>query len=103
MLVLFSVFIAFRAKDWFLIWLSFELSLLGFLPLFSINNVVILEGLIKYFLSQVAGSCLFLVSILEINFSYLGFLSVFLPLRMALKLGLFPFFYWVPSVITNLR
>lgn len=91
-----------RAKDWFLVWLRFEISLIGFLPLFTISNLVVLEGLVKYFLVQGRGSALFLISVLEWNFSLSGLFDVFLPLSMCLKLGLFPFFYWVPAVMSTL-
>jgi len=81
-----------------MIWLGFELSVLGFLPIFRGIRLVI-EGIIKYFLVQAGGSSLFLLSFIinDINTE-----SVFL-LSILLKLGLFPFYQWVPLVIRTIR
>nr|UUC08058.1 NADH dehydrogenase subunit 2 [Parantropora penelope] len=82
----------------FIVWLGFELSLIGFLPMFFYNSLVS-DGVIKYFLVQAAGSSLFLVSSF---ISWSVFWFNFLLLSMFLKLGAFPFFQWVPVVMSSL-
>jgi len=60
---------------------------------------MVVEGIIKYFLVQAGGSRLFLISFLMGNRVYAGFLFL---LRMVIKLGVFPFYQWVPMVMTSL-
>ena len=58
-----------------------------------------IEALIKYFLVQVGGSRLFVLSFL-LPFSSLC--RVLFLLGIVIKLGLFPFYSWVPMVIRSL-
>lgn len=74
------------------------MSLLRFTPLFRIS-IRTSESIIKYFLVQARGSGMFVISFvisqraLRINILTLGIM---------MKLGLFPFFQWVPAVILSL-
>lgn len=94
-----GVALSLRRSRWFLGWLRLEFSLLGFLPLFSLNSAV-LESLVKYFIAQAAGSALFLLSFFATTLQYSGSALALLGLR--LKLGLFPFYFWVPIVMISL-
>jgi len=87
-----------RRPNWLTIWIGFELSLLGFLPIFIINKSSI-DRIVKYLLLQSGGSALILASII-INRAIQSE-NIFL-LRILLKIGLFPFFQWVPTIITTL-
>lgn len=87
-----------RSSNWLAIWIGFELSLLGFLPIFIINKSSI-DRIVKYLLLQSGGSALILTSIV-IN-RLIQSENLFL-LRILLKIGLFPFFQWVPTIITTL-
>lgn len=99
LLVFVGVFFVVRADNWFISWMGFELALLGFVPMF-VRGIVEIEGMVKYFLVQVAGSGIFIFSFMlyDGNFS-----RVVLLLRIVVKLGGFPFYQWVPRVITSLR
>ena len=90
-----SIMVVVSSSNWFITWVGLELSLFGFLPLFS-SNPITGEGVIKYFLIQAAGSALFLFSIIQSSHSLI-------TLRITLKLGLFPFIQWIPLVIASLR
>jgi len=59
----------------------------------------IVEALVKYFLVQVGGSSLFAISFL-LPFPLLC--GLFFLLGMVIKLGLFPFYSWVPMVISSI-
>jgi len=77
------------------VWLRLEISLLGFIPLFNFRRLLETEGLIKYFIVQAVGSRVFLVGV--VRASRIIILAGFL-----LKLGIFPFFFWVPQVIASI-
>lgn len=81
------LFICMR-RSWLVTWMGFELGLIGFLPLFSVENRVI-SSIVKYLLIQAGGSAIFLVSYL-LGIHWLS--GVLLLVRMLMKVGLFPFF-----------
>lgn len=58
-----------------------------------------MEALVKYFLVQVGGSSLFALSFLLPFPSLCGLIFL---LGIGIKLGLFPFYRWVPMVISSL-
>lgn len=96
--VLVGLILILCGDNWFVIWLGFELTLMGFLPIFSGGSLMI-EGLIKYFLVQAGGSGLFALSFL-LPFSL--FTNSLFVLGIFIKLGVFPFYRWVPLVIRSL-
>ena len=98
-MVLFGLVLVLCGDNWFIIWLGFELSLMCFLPLLT-GGLLIIEGLINYFLVQVGGSSLFVFSFI-IPFSF--FSNSLFIFGIFIKLGVFPFYSWVPLVIRCLR
>lgn len=86
-------------SNWLSIWVGFELSAMGFIPIFIINGVVN-EGLVKYFLIQAMGSSILILSFI-MDHSYLA--SGLFSLSIIVKLGVFPFYQWIPLVIVSLR
>ena len=96
--ILMGIVLVLRVSNWFFIWVGFELCLIGFLPIVKLR-VSVVERLVKYFLVQARGSGLFLFSFL-IGSSRGQLLCL---LRMMLKLGLFPYYHWVPRVLRGLR
>nr|AJP00036.1 NADH dehydrogenase subunit 2 [Bugula neritina] len=86
------------SSNWLAMWIGFELSLLGFLPMFIMNKSSI-DSMVKYLLLQSGGSALMLTSMV-IN-SLTQSKNMFL-LSILLKIGLFPFFQWVPTIMTTL-
>lgn len=83
--------------NWFIVWVGFELTLLSFLPMFTGGSIIV-EGLIKYFLVQAGGSRVFGLSFLLPDCTITVGLFV---LRMFMKLGVFPFYGWVPLVMRS--
>nr|YP_002456338.1 NADH dehydrogenase subunit 2 [Watersipora subtorquata]ABY55223.1 NADH dehydrogenase subunit 2 [Watersipora subtorquata] len=96
-LIFFSIIIIISSNNWFFTWMGMELSLFGFLPIFTFNQTTT-EGLMKYFLMQASGSAMFLISCL----STLNNIVVLTILGMVMKLGIFPFFQWMPAVMVSL-
>lgn len=82
-----------RRNNFYYSWIGIEISLFGFIPLFLGFYV---ESIVKYFVIQARGRAIILISVV-IESKLLYFIS------LSLKLGIFPFFQWVPMVITSLR
>nr|YP_011014785.1 NADH dehydrogenase subunit 2 [Membranipora villosa]WQB41558.1 NADH dehydrogenase subunit 2 [Membranipora villosa] len=87
--------LVFSSSNWFTVWLSLEMSLLGFIPLFNFSSLLETEGLIKYFMVQAMGSSVFLVGVVSAS-------SIIILAGFLLKLGMFPFFFWVPLVMASM-
>lgn len=94
-----GIVIVISRRNWLIVWVGLELTLLGFLPIFLTNKSNI-EGIIKYMLVQAAGSALFLLSCMIVECELKINLLV---IRMVLKLGILPFVHWVPAVIASIR
>lgn len=92
-LIVFSCVLAFSRTNWFASWIAIEVVLLSFIPMFNYNR----EGgaAMKYFIIQLIGSLIFLCGSIT---SYTFIVTV----RLLLKLGLAPFFLWVPIVIIEI-
>nr|WNO18591.1 NADH dehydrogenase subunit 2 [Paralepetopsis sp.] len=118
-----GVLISVGACNWLFVWVGFELNLIGFIP-YLINSDLDFrsENGMKYYLVQAFGSILFAFgSILWVGagdsfffissvyggdeldgmmrIGYFGVLCVVFSLF--LKLGSFPFHYWLPDVVTS--
>nr|AEK84200.1 NADH dehydrogenase subunit 2 [Alcithoe fissurata] len=100
---------------WLGIWAGLEINLIGFLPMLVYQKSVSeSESGVKYFVVQALGSSLLIFGSLvaygssftwEIYneasvFSVLGFF--FMISGLCVKIGLFPFHYWLPSVMAGL-
>nr|QHD26817.1 NADH dehydrogenase subunit 2 [Melo melo] len=100
---------------WLAIWAGLEVNLIGFLPLLVYQKSVSeSESAVKYFVVQALGSSLLLFGsvlsygssfsweVLDSNstLSILGFGVIVSGLFI--KMGLFPFHYWLPSVMAGL-
>lgn len=94
----FGVSLVLCGDNWFVVWLGFELTLIGFLPMFAGGSLMV-EGMIKYFLVQAGGSGVFALSFF-VPFSFFSF--GLLLLGMFIKLGVFPFYSWVPLVMRRM-
>uniref|UniRef100_A0AB39CC05 NADH-ubiquinone oxidoreductase chain 2 n=1 Tax=Cymatium sp. TaxID=3160661 RepID=A0AB39CC05_9CAEN len=108
---LFSV----SSLHWLGIWAGLEINLIGFLPLLVYQKGSMeSESAVKYFVVQAIGSSFLIFGSLLMystsftwelfNDSYavstLGFIMMFSGL--CIKLGLFPFHFWLPSVMAGL-
>nr|QFG38791.1 NADH dehydrogenase subunit 2 [Aeneator benthicolus] len=100
---------------WLSIWAGLEINLIGFLPLLIYQKSVSeSQSAVKYFIIQALGSSFLIFgSLMVFNMSFtwdmctkmgnpsmLGFMMLISGL--CIKLGLFPFHYWLPSVMAGL-
>ena len=90
--------------SWVGIWRGLELNMLCFLPiLIQIGGFQRVESGVKYFLVQAFGSVFLLFSGVILDRAMSSFFSMFffyfLIFSLILKLGVFPFHWWVPGVI----
>nr|YP_010360269.1 NADH dehydrogenase subunit 2 [Neptunea cumingii]UNQ32873.1 NADH dehydrogenase subunit 2 [Neptunea cumingii] len=100
---------------WLSIWAGLEINLIGFLPMLVYQKSVSeSQSAVKYFIIQALGSSFLIFgSLMVFNMSFtwdmfskmtnpsiLGFMMLISGL--CIKLGLFPFHYWLPSVMAGL-
>nr|QTF74791.1 NADH dehydrogenase subunit 2 [Aspa marginata] len=108
---LFSV----SSLHWLGIWAGLEINLIGFLPLLVYQKGSMeSESAVKYFVVQAIGSSFLIFGSLivysmsftwetlnsEFSMSIMGFMMMVSGL--CIKLGLFPFHFWLPSVMAGL-
>ena len=102
-----GIFISVRRRNWFLVWCGLEINLIGFIPIvIQTKNQGEVEAAIKYFLVQSIGSALVLfgscMCFLYIE-SWVGpIFSLPVFAGLLIKLGIFPFYFWLPRVIINI-
>nr|UFI48581.1 NADH dehydrogenase subunit 2 [Amalda bellonorium] len=100
---------------WLAIWAGLEINLIGFLPMLVYQKSVSeSESAVKYFIIQALGSSLLMFgSLLIFSMSFSWDVSnwtqltknpglIFLVAGLCIKLGLFPFHFWLPSVMAGL-
>nr|YP_003204785.1 NADH dehydrogenase subunit 2 [Cymbium olla]ACF04879.1 NADH dehydrogenase subunit 2 [Cymbium olla] len=100
---------------WLAIWSGLEINLIGFLPVLVYGKKISeSESAVKYFIIQAMGSSMLIFGSLIIytstfswemvNSGVMGIIGGFITLISGLfiKLGLFPFHYWLPSVMAGL-
>nr|YP_009024192.1 NADH dehydrogenase subunit 2 [Nipponnemertes punctatula]AGL46770.1 NADH dehydrogenase subunit 2 [Nipponnemertes punctatula] len=103
-LVVVGSLISVSSNSWVGMWSGLELNMLCFIPLLvRLVSFQSVESGVKYFLVQSFGSVFFLFSGLMLDgfvfaFVYLGF-YISLLFSFCLKLGVFPFHWWVPGVM----
>ena len=90
-----------------MIWCGLEINLIRFIPLIvQIKNISEVEAAVKYFLVQSVGSAFILFGAclaFFVSSSWVGNLfSVFICFGLLIKLGVFPFYFWLPGVMVNI-
>nr|YP_009192665.1 NADH dehydrogenase subunit 2 [Calyptogena magnifica]ALP29875.1 NADH dehydrogenase subunit 2 [Calyptogena magnifica] len=82
-------------------WVGMELSFFGAVGVLGGSSVEEVEGVQKYFIIQVFSSIFLLIGfLLVINFYKGGWLvELIMMVGLMMKLGLFPFYFWIPSVM----
>nr|QBL75789.1 NADH dehydrogenase subunit 2 [Harpago chiragra] len=102
------------SSHWLGIWAGLEINLIGFLPLLVYQkSMAESESAVKYFVVQALGSSLLMFGSLscytlsfswDINVvsSYYIFTIFALSCGLCVKMGLFPFHFWLPSVMAGL-
>nr|AWH98390.1 NADH dehydrogenase subunit 2 [Conus tabidus] len=110
----FGTLLSLSSVHWLGIWAGLEMNLIGFLPMLIYQKKVSeSESAVKYFIIQALGSSLLIFgSLLSFSTSFswdmisegvtgtLGLCA--LMSGLSVKLGVFPFHYWVPSVMAGL-
>nr|YP_010874768.1 NADH dehydrogenase subunit 2 [Facelina bostoniensis]WGV42890.1 NADH dehydrogenase subunit 2 [Facelina bostoniensis] len=103
--------VAVSSSSWVVSWVGIELAFLGLIP-FLVSDGKSLpslssESTLKYFCIQAAGSGIlmcggvmkFMIPFLMGSFSS----NIVFLVGLGLKLGIFPFHFWVPSVVAGLK
>nr|ALK03378.1 NADH dehydrogenase subunit 2 [Lepetodrilus schrolli] len=109
---LFGTTLSLSSSHWLGMWAGLELNLLGFIPLIVSRGMTLeAESAIKYFLVQALGSSILLLGSMTtfnlsltwetVNSTHLWGLP-FLIMSLLLKLGAFPFHFWLPPVMAGL-
>nr|YP_010608783.1 NADH dehydrogenase subunit 2 [Succinea erythrophana]WAO26030.1 NADH dehydrogenase subunit 2 [Succinea erythrophana] len=105
-MMLFLPLLSLTSSDWVLSWFYMEIMLMFFYSLFFKMNQNIMSNYssMKYFIIQGMASLFLLVSGMSIFYhsSNIFILSVFFS-SLLIKLGMFPFHFWVISVMKNLN
>nr|WNO19121.1 NADH dehydrogenase subunit 2 [Concholepas concholepas] len=114
MVMVMGTLLSVSSFHWLSIWAGLEINLIGFLPLLVYQKSTSeSESAVKYFIVQALGSSMLIFgSLIAFNMSftwdmYAGNLShsaglLIIVVGLCMKLGLFPFHYWLPSVMAGL-
>nr|YP_010546353.1 NADH dehydrogenase subunit 2 [Nerita costata]UYI29869.1 NADH dehydrogenase subunit 2 [Nerita costata] len=114
-LVGFGTIFSVSASHWLGAWAGLEINLIGFVPILLYRGMSVeSESTMKYLVVQALGSSLLLFGSLSVfgesqgwGFGEVGGLSLSLSclvifLGLMMKLGVFPFHFWLPSVMSGL-
>nr|YP_010936443.1 NADH dehydrogenase subunit 2 [Mancinella echinata]WKW54896.1 NADH dehydrogenase subunit 2 [Mancinella echinata] len=109
-----GTFLSVSSFHWLSIWAGLEINLIGFLPMLVYQKSVSeSESAVKYFIVQALGSSMLIFGSLisfsmsltwdlhSLSLSHSVGLMVVLS-GLCMKLGLFPFHYWLPGVMAGL-
>nr|YP_009332126.1 NADH dehydrogenase subunit 2 [Californiconus californicus]APH08600.1 NADH dehydrogenase subunit 2 [Californiconus californicus] len=102
------------SMHWLSIWAGLEINLIGFLPMLVYQKSISeSESAVKYFIIQALGSSFLIfgsLMVFSLSFSWdvyssfqyglMGF--CILTSGLCIKLGVFPFHFWLPSVMAGL-
>ena len=114
LIIIFGTLFSISSIHWLGIWAGLELNLIGFLPLLVYQKTTSeSESAVKYFIVQAIGSRLLIFGRLNlytisftweiINFNQSTFYHVIILISLLIKIGIFPFYYWLPRVIAGLH
>ncbi|YP_009827047.1 NADH dehydrogenase subunit 2 (mitochondrion) [Mercenaria mercenaria] len=85
------------------LWVGIEMNFLGAICYMSGVSLDEGESMMKYFVVQVMGSCFMVLGLLMmVNFCLESFVLKLIIVGTLLKLGVFPFHFWVASVMSGL-
>nr|UJH93212.1 NADH dehydrogenase subunit 2 [Venus verrucosa]UJH93225.1 NADH dehydrogenase subunit 2 [Venus verrucosa]UJH93251.1 NADH dehydrogenase subunit 2 [Venus verrucosa]UJH93277.1 NADH dehydrogenase subunit 2 [Venus verrucosa] len=98
-----GIFISLVSLNMLGLWVGAELNFLGAICYMCGGSVDESESVMKYFVVQVFGSCLLILGILMlVNYCFIELVNYMILLGVLVKLGVFPFYFWVPSVMSGL-
>lgn len=100
------IFFSISSNSFLGIWIGLEINLSVIIPIFLIEqNGKTEKRILTFFLIQRISSIIILLSFFR-RIMFLNFINVlylFIFLSIFIKIGIFPFFFWVPKVIEGLR
>nr|YP_004935632.1 NADH dehydrogenase subunit 2 [Alloeorhynchus bakeri]ADI75219.1 NADH dehydrogenase subunit 2 [Alloeorhynchus bakeri] len=103
-----STFMVISSSNWMSMWMGLEINLMAFSPLISkAKNTPMSESCMMYFLVQVLGSALFLLSITHnmMNMNWMmtmNWTTTIMTLSILIKTGTPPFHMWVPMTMEKM-
>nr|YP_010988173.1 NADH dehydrogenase subunit 2 [Eunaticina papilla]WOP07015.1 NADH dehydrogenase subunit 2 [Eunaticina papilla] len=112
--MIFGTLFSISSSHWLGVWAGLEINLIGFLPILVYQKSMSeSESAVKYFIIQALGSSLLIFgSLSSFNISFMWesasqtevSIMFFLIIVSGLitKMGMFPFHYWLPSVMAGL-
>nr|YP_009107334.1 NADH dehydrogenase subunit 2 [Cipangopaludina cathayensis]AIU38939.1 NADH dehydrogenase subunit 2 [Cipangopaludina cathayensis] len=115
-MMIFGTIFSISSVHWLSIWVGLELNLIGFLPILVYGkNIGESEAGTKYFIVQAMGSSFLMFSSLVLfsytfsweilgmlDFEYFLWSMLFLMMGLFMKIGMFPFHFWFPGVMSGL-
>nr|ASR74910.1 NADH dehydrogenase subunit 2 [Sinotaia quadrata] len=115
-MMIFGTIFSISSLHWLGMWVGLELNLIGFLPILVYSkNMSMSESGTKYFIVQAMGSSFLMFGSLillsftfsweilnMLNFEYFLSSIIFLMSGLFMKIGMFPFHFWFPSVMSGL-
>nr|WJW73294.1 NADH dehydrogenase subunit 2 [Malcus inconspicuus] len=106
-MLIFSTLISISSPNWMGMWMGMEINMISFIPLMAKNkNIKAPQAMIIYFLTQSMGSLLLLFSILMNSIMTHSFMKMLffmlLTISLTLKLGVAPFHFWLPEMMSNM-
>uniref|UniRef100_UPI0030E26B5A NADH dehydrogenase subunit 2 n=1 Tax=Thrips brevicornis TaxID=3047594 RepID=UPI0030E26B5A len=95
-----SIFICLSSSSFLSLWMSMEINLFSMIPLIAINQKMLSEkSTMLYFLIQSVSSSIIIVMISINSKTMKNLLIMLIFLAIFMKLGMFPFHFWLISMI----
>nr|YP_010564896.1 NADH dehydrogenase subunit 2 [Pallenopsis patagonica]UZA61351.1 NADH dehydrogenase subunit 2 [Pallenopsis patagonica] len=107
MLLMLSMIWSLSSNSWFSVWMGMEINTMMIIPLMLMNlNQQYSESTMKYFLIQSISSMMFIMLMMNMNQPLYMMLNnntiiTLMLMSMMLKIGMFPFFFWYPEILSK--
>nr|AHB23651.1 NADH dehydrogenase subunit 2 [Idris sp. MM-2013] len=108
MIIILSIYLSISTTNLLLMWFIMELNLFSFMPfLLSKNNIKIGSNpMMNFFLIQCFSTMIFILSLfyflLNLSFFLNYLIYILLSFSILIKLGFFPFHYWLIKLMKNI-
>nr|AVN68176.1 NADH dehydrogenase subunit 2 [Nocticola sp. JW1 9/1] len=102
-MLLLSILLISSSTSWLSAWIGLEINLMMFIPIMLMKkNNLSTESSMKYFLIQAMGSSSLLFMVIMIQLNSMNSIFPLLAIPLALKMGLAPLHWWLPSIMEGL-
>nr|YP_010954461.1 NADH dehydrogenase subunit 2 [Tropilaelaps mercedesae]WMV02024.1 NADH dehydrogenase subunit 2 [Tropilaelaps mercedesae] len=104
-IIIMSIIMSMSSDSWFSMWISLEINMLNFIFFcYSPPSYSSFNSMMKYFIIQSLSSMMLMFSfIISKNMCFFEMMNFITPLIMTIKLGLFPFHFWLSDVGESLE